>query len=302
MQRLPFVDTHVHFHDMQHPTLRYSWLEPTSPVDPVVGPDHSIRSMRYWADDFAAETRFQNVSAVIHVQAAIGSEDPVDETAWLQGFSDRTGLPTGAIVHVTLDSDLVAETLVRHLNFPITCGVRDLRDDDYLTSASWRAGFKEVANAGLVYCIEPFLEEAKLVRALAEDFPEVTLCIDHAAYPEHHGKPRVRDRGQFAAWKSALATIAGAGNTVIKISGLGMSDHEWTPQSLQPWIDSCIEEFGVERVVFGTNWPLDRLYSSYGDVLEMYGSAIGSYSLQEQELMFSRNAFRIFGLDGKARR
>ena len=61
---------------------------------------------------------------------------------------------------------------------------------------------------------------------------------------------------------------------VIKISGLGLRDNDWTVDSFRPWVLTCIETFGVERSFFATNWPVDRLYSSYGDVVEAYATII----------------------------
>jgi len=77
MARPPFVDTHVHFHDFSHRRLRWNWLLPEA-SDPDLGDYGEIKSRRYLPDDFVGETRFQNVAAVVHVQAAIGSPDPVD--------------------------------------------------------------------------------------------------------------------------------------------------------------------------------------------------------------------------------
>jgi predicted TIM-barrel fold metal-dependent hydrolase len=63
---------------------------------------------------------------------------------------------------------------------------------------------------------------------------------------------------------------------------------------------SCIEAFGVQRSFFGTNWPVDRLFSSYGDVLEAYAEIISDLSDSEQRALFSLNANRVFGIDGDA--
>lgn len=93
-----------------------------------------------------------------------------------------------------------------------------------------------------------------------------------------------------------LRTLACAPSTVIKISGLGMGDHAWTVESLRPRVLECIESFGVERVVFASNWPVDRLYSSYGDVLDAYAEIIDDFPEHEQHALFSENAIRIFKL------
>lgn len=298
MARLPFVDTHVHFHDMGHPTLRYDWIAPGTPIDPVVGEDGAMRSQRYWADDFIAETRFQNVAKVVHVQAAIGSPDPVDETRWLQEFADRLGTPHGIVAQVDLAAPDVADQLARHRAFANYRGVRDMRDDDYLTRDDWQRGYALLE--GEVFCDDPIVEQMPDARALAERFPAVTYCVDHAAYPGYGGKQRLPELADFDAWRDGLRDLARAESTVIKISGLGMCDHRWTVDSIRPWVLTCIEAFGVQRSFFGTNWSVDRLYSSYGDVLDAYAQIISDFTEEEQIAMFSANAERIFKLGAPA--
>ncbi|HXE81753.1 MAG TPA: amidohydrolase family protein, partial [Gemmatimonadales bacterium] len=75
-------------------------------------------------------------------------------------------------------------------------------------------------------------------------------------------------------------------------------DHRWTLESLRPWVMTCIEAFGVQRSFFGTNWPVDRLFSSYGDVLDAYAEIISDLSDSEQHALFSLTANRVFGIDG----
>jgi predicted TIM-barrel fold metal-dependent hydrolase len=73
-----------------------------------------------------------------------------------------------------------------------------------------------------------------------------------------------------------------------------MCDNRWTIDSLRPYVLGCIEAFGVDRCVLGTNWPVDRLYSSYGDVLEAYETITSGLTDAEQTALFSGNAERIF--------
>lgn len=293
--RLPFVDAHVHFHDLAHPTLRYAWLEPEAPVDPIVGPDGAIRAQRYWADDFLAETRFHGVAKVVHVQAAIGSDDPVEETRWLQAFADRLGAPQGIVAYADLARDDVEATLERHAAYPNLRGIRDLREDGYLSDPSWQRGYALLGRFGLVCCAAPALDELPLAHALAERCPGITLCIDHAGFPPD------RSPETFARWRAGMRAVAQAPNAVVKISGLGQADHRWTVASLRPWVLECIDAFGVERAFFATNWPVDRLYSSYGDVVDAYAQLIAGFSEAEQRALFAGNAERIFRLgDGAA--
>jgi predicted TIM-barrel fold metal-dependent hydrolase len=289
MAALPFTDTHVHFHDMGDPRLRYEWLEPEG-ADPDLPDYRAIKALRYWADDFLAETRFHNVERVVHVQAAIGIEDPVAETEWLQAFADRTGCPHGIVAYADLTAPNVGEVLERHAQFPNLRGIRDLRYDDYLTNKDWVRGYAQLERFGLVCCDDPALEEMPLALALARRHPAITLCIDHAGFP------RARDDEYFRRWSRAMADLASVPNTVVKISGLGMVDHAWTVDSIRPWVLGCIEAFGVERSFFGTNWPVDRLFSSYGDVLGAYAEIVSDFSEAEQRALFAGNANRVFGL------
>jgi predicted TIM-barrel fold metal-dependent hydrolase len=286
--RPPFTETHVHFHDMREPQLHYSWLLPGTPEDEVLGDYGAIRSERYWADDFLAETRFQNVDGIVHVQAAIGIEDPVEETRWLQRFNDRLGAPDGVVAYADLAAESLEEVLQGHLQFPVLRGIRDLRYDDYLTDERWEVGFARVGELGLVCCDDPAVEQYGLAGALAARHPETTLCVDHAGFPLQ------RDDDYFATWRAGMDELAAAPNVVLKISGLGMVDHAWTVDSLRRWVLGGIEAFGVERCFFGTNWPVDRLYSSYGDVLDAYWELIADFSPDEQRALFSGNAKRIF--------
>ncbi len=75
-----------------------------------------------------------------------------------------------------------------------------------------------------------------------------------------------------------MRALAGPDNTVVKISGLGMVDHRWTVESLRPWVLECIDAWGVERSFFGTNWPVDRLYSSYGDLVDAYRELVSDFT------------------------
>jgi predicted TIM-barrel fold metal-dependent hydrolase len=292
MRRPPFTDTHVHFFDMRHPQLTYAWLAPGGDdgETEVLGDYGAMRSERYWADDFEAESRFQDVERVIHVQAALGSADPVEETRWLQEFADRVGFPHGAIAAADLAAPDSREVIDRHREFPIFRGIRDLRYDDYLSNPAWEKGFAMLGEHGLVCCDDPLLEHVPAAAELAGRHPDVTLCIDHALVP------RQRDPEYFELWRGCLRTLAEVPSTVIKISGLGMCDHRWTVDSLRPWVLACIEAFGVERAFFGTNWPVDRLYSSYGDLLDAYAQIIADFSEDEQRALFSGNAKRIFAL------
>jgi predicted TIM-barrel fold metal-dependent hydrolase len=285
--KLPFVDTHVHFSDLREERLAYVWLEPEF-EHPVLGDIGAIQAQRYWADDFVHETRFTPLTKSVHVQAALGIEDPVEETRWLQAFADRLGHPHGIVGEVHLARPDAAEVIDRHLQYANFRGVRDFGEGDYPSDSVWRAGFANLEKHGLVACLDSAPETYASIKSLAQAFPNTVISLDHAGFP------RARDDEYFTMWKRELTSLAEAPNVVIKVSGLGMCDNDWTVDSIRPWVMTCIEAFGVERSFFGTNWPVDRLYSSYVDVLDAYEAIISGFSLDEQTALMSANAERIF--------
>lgn len=289
MAELSFTDSHVHFWDLRESDLRYEWLE-RDWIHPELGDHGAIKSLRYWPDDFASETRFANVGHTVHVQAAIGSEDPVRETAWLQSFTDRIGVPTGIVAFVDLSGDAVAETLDRHAEHSALRGIRDLRYDSYLTDERWLQGYAKLEGRNLVFCDDPLLDAMKDAATVAARHPQITYCVDHAGFP------RERTDAYFKEWRANMGAIARQQNTVVKISGLSMCDRSWTVDSLRPWVLACIEAWGVERSFFGSNWPVDRLYSSYPDVVDAYAQIISDFTPAEQAALFNGNADRIFRL------
>jgi predicted TIM-barrel fold metal-dependent hydrolase len=139
-----------------------------------------------------------------------------------------------------------------------------------------------------VACLDSSPETYGSIKDLAGAFPDIVISLDHAGFP------RQRDAEYYAMWKRELTSLAEAPNVVIKISGLGMCDPDWTVESWRPWVETSIESFGTERSFFGTNWPVDRLYSSYGDVLDAYWELIAGYSPDEKTALWSGNAERIF--------
>ncbi|MCB1497632.1 MAG: amidohydrolase family protein [Bauldia sp.] len=287
MAELAFVDTHFHLHDMKHPTLRYGWLEPDA-VHGFLPDTDPLKSQHYFIKDYLAEIRFSNVPKAIHVQAAVNTPDPVDETIWLQAFADETGYPHGIVAECHLARPDAADVLDRHLQYPNVRGIRNFGEGHYLIDDAWRKGFAELGPRNLVSCIDTRVELAPDILDLARTFPDIVICVDHCAIP------MARDPESFRQWRAAMDIMAESPNVMMKISGLGMCDPLWTVESIRPYVLGSIEAFGVDRVVFGTNWPVDRMFSSYPDVINAYAAIISGFPRDDQVKMFSGNAERIF--------
>lgn len=287
MADLPFIDTHVHYYDLENPRLRYDLLKPGAQHE-IIEDIRAIKASRYWADDWLAETRFANVVKSIHVQCAGGIEDPVEETRWIQAFADRLGHPHGIVAEVHLAEPDAESVIDRHMEFANVRGVREYRDDDYLRDPAWERGFASLERHALVSCVHAKPETYRDVKRLAEKYPRMQICLDHAGFP------RARDDEYFELWRREITYLAQAQNVIVKVSGLDICDPRWTIESLRPWVETCVEAFGPERTIFASNWPFGRLFASYPDVIGAWATLTGSYSLDERTAMFSANAERYF--------
>ncbi|MCY4436452.1 MAG: amidohydrolase family protein [Chloroflexi bacterium] len=288
MNKLAFVDAHVHFYDMQHPELVYGHWQPGVP-HPVLGEQiQRLAERNYLAEDYIAETRNANVTKAIHGQAAIGSPDPVTETEWLQTAADRTGFPHAIVAYADLRDPGVEAVLKRHCQSPNMRGIRDFSHGDYLVAPDFQRGFALLDKYNLVSSIAVTWQDMGKLRELAGKFPNVMIVVDHTGLPEE------RTDEYFALWKGGLEVAATCDNIRWKISGLGMSDQTWTVDSIRRWVLASIETFGVERCIFGTNWPVDWLWSTYNNQIDAYTEIISGFSHDEQIALFSGNAEKLY--------
>ena len=285
-----FVDAHVHFYDMTHPTLHYGHWQPDEDHPTLGAQTRKLGERNYLAEDYLAESRPHGTVKCVHVQAAIGSQDPVEETRWLAAAHARTGAPNAIVAYVDLRRSDAAREIQRHLQYPGFKGIRDYSHGDYLVSGDFQKGFALLGKHGLVSSIAAQWQDMEKVVNLARKYPDVVIVLDHT------GLPQERTQAYFQQWRGGMAVAASAQNVICKISGLGMSDNHWTTASITAYVETCIELFGCDRALFATNWPVDSLWSDYGRVVDAYRSITSAYSAAEREALFAGNTERIYGI------
>jgi predicted TIM-barrel fold metal-dependent hydrolase len=111
---------------------------------------------------------------------------------------------------------------------------------------------------------------------------------------DHAGTPRQRDSEYLDHWRNGLKLLASLDNIVMKISGLGMFDQQWTTESIRPLVLDCIDIFGVDRCIFASNFPVDRLFSSYEKVWTSYFEITNDFSTDEKEKLFYKNSEKFY--------
>lgn len=288
MKRIDFVDSHVHFYDMQHPELFYAHWQPGVP-HPTLGDQIQKLAVRnYLAEDYIAETRSGNVTKAVHVQAAFGSKDMVKETEWLQAAADRTGFPHGIVACSDLSHADVESELERHCEFPNMRGIRDVSYGDYLVRSAFQRGFALLEKFDLRPSMNVQWQNMGKLLDLAKKFPNITIVLDHT------GSPAERTPEYFEKWKNGIEMVAKADNIRIKISALGQPN--WTANDIRPYVLHCIEQFGVERSFFASNWPVDWLFSSYDYLVDAYHEITADFSDEERTALFSKTAETIYNI------
>lgn len=295
MSRHPIIDTHVHFWNMATPDegMQWVWLEKEF-LHPIIGDIDGMKSVKYDIEHVYAESRFADVSAFVHVQAAIGSTDPVLETQWLTRMRENAPVPFTIVAHADLGTDDAMRQLDGHGESPYFVGVRDFMSESILASGDtnpvFEASLRVMAERGLAFDLDCEWMNMGAALELAQRHPNLEIVL------EHIGFPRSRDDAYYASWKAALTEFAQADNVTCKISGLGMTDPRFTEESLRRWVDGCVEAFGPQRCVLGSNWPVDRLYSSYDVIMDLYRGYISGLSASEQAMILSDSAARIYKL------
>ncbi len=240
--------------------------------------------------DLLADFDGSHVIKSIHVQTGYSDIDPVEETAWLQSLADESGFPHGIVAAADLAAPSVGDDLARHAAHPLMRGVRTFVSGDSLLEPRFERGLDALQELGLIYDLSTTWEGMDGARRMAERRPDLQIVLGHA------GLPLQRDPEYVAAWRREINGLAAAPNVAVKISGLGLGDNAWTEKSIRPFVIDVVEAFGVERAMLGTNWPVDKLFSSYQTLVDAYRSIVGEFAVDEQEALLWRNSDRYYRL------
>jgi predicted TIM-barrel fold metal-dependent hydrolase len=286
---IPFIETHHHLWELSR--FPYSWLdEPGTPIHNRTLGDYKIVRADWGIERLLRELYGSNVVKSVHVEAAYSGPDPVEETAWLQSIANEYGFPHALVVFCDLEKPDAEEQLERHLEFPNVRGVRIREHPDDADSPIFRRAYAALATFNLSYELNASPGKLLAGRDVARAHQDVQVILGHAGFPLQ------RDDEYFHWWKSEISALAEVENVACKVSGLGMVDHDWTVESIQPWVMHCIEAFGPERTMFGTNWPVDVLFSTYLRQIDAYRLILAraGFSQEDQQRMLHRNAEQFY--------
>lgn len=286
---IPFIETHHHLWELKR--FPYGWLQDPGTVghSELLG-EYGLLRVDWGIERLLKEFYGSNVIKSVHVEGDSGAADPVEETAWLQSIANTYGFPHALVVFCDLEREDAEEQLARHMAFKNTRGVRIRAHPDDPDSAVFRRGYAALKRHDLSYELNASPGKLLSGRDVAKAHPSVQVILGHTGFPLE------RTLEYFERWQGEISALAKAENVACKISGLGMVDHSWTIESIRPWVLHCIEAFGVDRAMFGTNWPVDMLFSTYLRQIDAYRMILANegFSRTDQEQLLYRNAERLY--------
>ena len=293
------IDPHHHLWDLGR--NKYPWLQERLLAPRLEGDVRPIAE-DYLLKDYLADVRNQNVVKSVHVECGWDPSDPVGETEWLQRMADKHGFPHGIVARATLDAPDVEQILEGHARYKNVRGIRHainwhpdpaktyVNRPDLIRTDAWRRGFGLLRRFNLSFDLQLYPAQMADAAALAHAYPDVLIILNHA------GMPVDRNEEDIRLWRSGMQQLAAAANVVVKISGLGTVDWDWTVESIRPFVLQTIEAFGVSRCMFASNFPVDKLYSDFDTLYAAFGEITAPFSAEERRMLFHDNAARYYRL------
>ena len=273
------VDSHHHFWDLGK--LDYEWMPPGD----------SVLRRNYLPADLAPLLERSGISQTVLVQA----HQSVDEANFLLDLAEATDFVAGVVAWVDLTDPGVGKVLDRLQERPNLVGIRHLVHDEpdeaWLVRDDVKRGLKELARRGLAYDLLLRPQHLKYVPPLAEAVPDLRMVVDHIA------KPLIAS-GEMEPWATDIAAVAAIPGIYCKVSGLVTeADHvRWTVEDLKPYVSHVVDQFGLDRLMWGSDWPVCLLASSYGYVLTAALEAAGDISGDDRAKLLGANAVDFYRL------
>jgi len=284
----PIVDAHQHFWDLRANYL--PWLCDPEPIPFRYG-DYSALRRNYLPADYFVDAKGCEVVKTVYVETEWDPRDPLGETAWVDTLRRAAGFPTVMVAQAWLDRDDAAAVLEAQAGYGFVRGIRHKPRPGQMRDARWRAGYARLAPLGLRFDLQTGWTELGDAAALCRDFPETRLILNHT------GLPADRSAEGIAGWKRAIAALAACPNAAIKISGLGVPGRPWTPELNREVVLAAIEAFGAERAMFASNFPVDGLCATYGEIYGGFRSIVKDFAPLEQRRLFHDNAVRLYDME-----
>jgi len=283
MPDFPIVDSHVHLYDTRR--LSYPWLAGV----PAIAESHLPA-------DFDRARGAVEVEKIVFAEVDVTDGENIAEARFvsqlaaadprIEGIIACARLERGAVVAEELDvlAELGKVRAIRRL-------IQTQPDPEFCVRANFIAGVQLLPRYGWPFDVCVLHHQLPPVLQLVRDCPEVTFVLDHI------GKPGIKAK-LVEPWRRLITELAEMPNVACKISGVATeADHQqWTSEQLRPYIEHCIERFGFDRVMFGSDWPVLELAGTYPGWVGIVDWIVAGASAEEKRKLFRETAIRVYGL------
>jgi len=270
------IDAHHHLWTLARGD--YGWLTPK--LAPIYR-DFAVA-------DLAPLLSAAEICGTILVQAA-----PTEaETMFLLDITDGAELVRGVVGWTDFDAEDAAARIEAFAGRTHLVGLRpmvqDIADDDWLLKPGLTAGLAAMAEQNLIFDALVLPRHLPRLSRVVDLHPDLQFVLDHCAKPS-------LATGDIAAWKDDIAKLAKRPNIVCKLSGLATEAAPgWQVADMRPALDHVLANFGSERLLWGSDWPVVNLAGGYAKWLAAAETLLADLSDDERAGIFGLNAARIY--------
>ncbi len=273
------IDSHQHF--WKFDPVRDSWIND----------EMSVIQKDFLPDDLKPILEENGFDGCVTVQ----SDQTEIENEFQLGNAANHDFIKGIVGWVDLRSSWVEERLDHYSQFKKIKGFRHVlqgeKDRAFMLQPSFMKGTGLLKKYNFTYDILIFPDQLKHTVEFVKSFPDQPFVIDHIA------KPYIKDN-KIEEWKKDIEDVARYENVYCKISGM-MTEadwKQWKPQDFIPYINTVVEAFGVNRIMYGSDWPVCLVAGSYENAVNIVKDHFSSFTKNEQELFFGSNAIKFYNL------
>ena len=273
------IDSHQHF--WKYNPLKHSWIDD----------DMSVIRKDFLPTDLAKVYIENGISGCIAVQA----DQTLEETDFLIDLASKYDFIKGIVGWVDLRSENIEKVLEKYSKQNIVKGFRHVvqaeSDHNFLLRPSFLRGISSLEKYNFTYDILVFPHQLGAVLEFVKQFPKQKFVIDHIA------KPYIKD-GFYEGWASQMTSISKQENVYCKMSGMiTEADYNtWTLEQLNPYMDLILKDFGPNRIMFGSDWPVCLVAGNYKQVKEIVTNFILKLSDSEQRGIMGSNAINFYNI------
>ena len=293
-----YVDAHHHIWRVQD----LPWL--SGPMIPrIFGPYESLQGRDYLAAEYGASAAEHGFTQSVYVQANWPLDRSLDEVRWVQAVHEATGWPSAVIGSADLFDPDAPETMREQAaRSPLVRGTRlqlhwhDREEYRFATGPArmrepaFRQNMAVVQELGWVFELQVFPGQMADAADLVSAFPDTTFVLVHAGMLVDTEDRAVR------TWEAGLRELAQLDNVVVKLTGQGTFVHRVDPALIGLVADQVLEFFGPRRAMFGTNFPIEKLWTSMAVLLDAWRTALSGLSSEEQASVLAETARTVYRL------